>query len=132
LPQDIYLPRISSGLGVTFLVHYFTPEEANRILPEVKKLVSHVVKLKADIDHTTGRQRNQLVDELGVLISRLEDLGVELKDTQSGLADFPAKRFGEPVYLCWKLGEPEVMFWHEITGGFMGRKTLKPEPMKQV
>jgi hypothetical protein len=114
------------------LVHYFTPEEANRILPEVKKLVSRIVKLKSEIDHETGRQRNQSVDELGVLISRLEELGVELKDTQSGLADFPAKRFGEPVYLCWKLGEPEVMYWHEIAGGFMGRKALKPEPLKQI
>lgn len=114
------------------MVHYFTPEEANRVLPEVRKLVSRIVKLKTEIDQATGKQRNSLVDELGVLISRLEELGVELKDTQSGLADFPAKKFGEPVYLCWKLGEPEVMYWHEITGGFTARKTLKPEPLKQV
>lgn len=114
------------------MAHFFTPEEANRILPEVGKLVSRIVHLKSEIEKATSKHRNELVDELGVLISRLEELGVELKDTETGLADFPAQRFGEPVYLCWRLGEPEVMYWHDLTGGFRGRKVLKPEPLKQV
>ncbi len=114
------------------MVHKFTPEQANRILPEVRKIVSRVVQLKSDIDMAAGKHRNGLVDELGVLISRLEGLVVELKDTETGLADFPAERFGEPVYLCWKLGESEVMYWHDIAGGFRGRKTLKPEALKQI
>jgi hypothetical protein len=45
-----------------------------------------------------------------------------------GLLDFPAMRFSEPVYLCWKIGEDEIIYWHGLSEGFRGRKLLQPEP----
>lgn len=54
----------------------------------------------------------------------LADLGLVLRDTQIGLVDFPAERDGEPVYLCWKLGEDEVAFYHGDRSGLSGRTPL--------
>lgn len=105
----------------------FTPEEANRLLPQVRLLVTRMVELKMEIDSSSGQRRNQSVDELGVIISKIESMGVELKDLDSGLVDFPAERFGEKVYLCWRRGEREVLHWHNLTEGFRGRKPVKPE-----
>jgi len=71
------------------------------------------------------------MDRLSLLISKIQEKGVELKDADVGLVDFPALRFSEPVYLCWKLGEEEVLFWHG-SEGFRGRKPLRPEAAKIV
>ena len=54
----------------------------------------------------------------------LADLGLVLRDTQIGLVDFPSERDGEPVYLCWKLGEDEVAFYHGDRSGLSGRTRL--------
>ncbi len=112
------------------LIHYFTPEEANRILPKIRDVMQRVVHLKRAIDSSSGKSRNEAVDELGIQISKLEEIGVELKDMETGLVDFPANRFGELVDLCWKLGENEVVYWHRPNEGFKGRKPLKPEPLE--
>lgn len=58
------------------------------------------------------------------LTERLEEWGVELRDLSTGLVDFPATRLDEDVYLCWRLGEPEVAWWHPRTEGFGGRRPL--------
>ena len=50
--------------------------------------------------------------------------GVQVKDPETGLCDFPSVREGRPVVLCWKLGEPEVEFWHELDAGLAGRVPL--------
>jgi hypothetical protein len=112
------------------LTHYFTPEEANKILPQVREIIQQVVALKKTIDSVSGRSRNMAVDQLGTQISKLEEIGVELKDMDTGLIDFPADRFGETVELCWKLGEDQVLYWHRPSEGFRGRKLLKPEPLE--
>ena len=110
------------------MTHFFTPEEANKKLLVVRPLVSRIVELKKEIDSATeGKRKNELMDELGMNISRLEEIGIELKDMESGLIDFPAMRYNEPVYLCWRLGEKEVLYWHGMVEGFKGRKLLKPE-----
>lgn len=57
-------------------------------------------------------------------IEELRQLGVEPKGAIEGLVDFPAILDGRPVYLCWKLGEPEVAHWHELDAGFAGRQSL--------
>ena len=54
----------------------------------------------------------------------LQQLGVELKDYFTGLIDFPCWMNGHEVYLCWRLGEPEVGHWHELDAGFAGRQKL--------
>ena len=58
----------------------------------------------------------------------LQNLGIELKDYFIGLIDFPCRMDGREVYLCWRLGEPEVAYWHELDAGFAGRQKLRPAP----
>jgi len=65
-----------------------------------------------------------LVEELDAVVHEIQQTGVELKDLQLGLIDFPAELDGEMVYLCWQFGEPEVAFWHHPTTGFAGRRPL--------
>jgi hypothetical protein len=108
----------------------YTPEKANRMLSEVREIVTRIVDLKQELDLTSSsKRRAECIDELGRLMSRLEERGIELKDIDNGLIDFPATRFGSKVYLCWKLGEAEVMYWHDLQSGFKGRRSLKPEAM---
>jgi hypothetical protein len=109
---------------------FFTPEQANKMLPEVRIIIGRIVELNNEIPALIGRRRNESIDELTVQISKLEQMGIELKDATLGLIDFPAKRFDEKVFLCWKLGEPEVMYWHDLHSGFKGRRPLKPELLK--
>lgn len=111
------------------LTHFFTPEEANRSLPDIRNLVSQVVELKKRIDHSAGLSSGEDMSKLTKLISKIEESGVQLKDADIGLIDFPAVRFREPVYLCWKLGEEEVLYWHG-SEGFRGRKPLRAETTK--
>jgi hypothetical protein len=63
-------------------------------------------------------------DDLQGVLATIESLGVELKDLELGLVDFPAERGGRRVLLCWQYGEPEVAFWHGADEGFAGRKPL--------
>jgi hypothetical protein len=113
------------------LTHFFTPEEANRALPEITNLVSQAVELKKKIDRSPDSERSPNLDKLSSLMAKIGEKGAELKDADIGLIDFPAVRFNEPVYLCWKLGEEEVLYWHG-SEGFRGRKPLKPEATKIV
>lgn len=110
----------------------YTPERANRALREdVRETVTRVVELKKELDSLAGSvRRSECIDELGRLVSKLEERGIELKDMDTGLIDFPADRFGEKVYLCWKLGEAEVAYWHDLRSGFRGRQALRPEPVR--
>ena len=64
------------------------------------------------------------VAEIEANVEELRALGVEPKNGPEGLVDFPAMMEGRPVYLCWKLGEPEVLHWHDLDAGFRGRQPL--------
>jgi hypothetical protein len=127
---------------------YFTVEEANQLLPRLRqwlprlqarrrrlhtvqhKLAELTLKASANGDlleeevNATQREAKRLSEELDKLIARFVDLGCELKDIEQGLVDFPALREGREVYLCWRLGEEEVAFWHEREAGFAGRQLL--------
>lgn len=65
-----------------------------------------------------------LAEAARACLQRLEDLGVVVKDLDTGLLDFPALRHGEPVELCWRVGEPDVSSWHRVGEGFAGRKPV--------
>jgi hypothetical protein len=112
------------------MAHFFTPEEANKRLPEVRKLASQISELKKSLDagSLSDVDRRHALEQFSTLVTKLSDMGIELKDPDSGLLDFPAMKFAEPVYLCWKLGEDEILYWHGLTEGFRGRKLLRPEP----
>lgn len=60
----------------------------------------------------------------GELTRELEELGIELKDPDTGLIDFYHEREGDVVYLCFRLGEDDIVYWHTLQGGFAGRQPL--------
>ncbi len=127
---------------------YFTVEEANKALPLVKVIVSDIVDqfqvvndLKQRLSAVLSERRRPAGDlyseelaqtqselateeeKLAGFIDELTKLGVELKGPD-GLCDFYSMMDGREVYLCWRLGEPQVMHWHELDAGVAGRKPL--------
>jgi hypothetical protein len=128
---------------------YFTVAEANAMLPLVRAIVHDVTELARELRERHERlthlrpgdrlrlseahdeelqhlqaeqQRGQ--EKMEEYVRELEHLGIELKDYFTGLIDFPSLMNGRPVYLCWRLGEPEVGHWHELEAGFAGRQKL--------
>ena len=126
----------------------FTVEEANRTLPLVSKIVEDLVrehKLWEDkvrefelatvgsspehpdpIAELLQIEALRLAKDIEGYIAELNDLGVICKGMDTGLVDFRGQIDGRDVYYCWKLGEPRVMFWHEVDAGFVGRQRLHP------
>ena len=72
----------------------------------------------------SARVVDSMSAEAESLVDEIFDLGVALKDVEQGLVDFPAIRDGRIVYLCWKQGEDEIRFWHDVDTGFAGRQPL--------
>jgi hypothetical protein len=64
------------------------------------------------------------LDRLQTLVDELSEVGCELKDYQTGLVDFVGRHLGRDVYLCWKLGEGKIGYWHELQTGFAGRQPV--------
>ena len=130
----------------------FTPAEANATLPLVRAIVSDLVELSRELAERQQRlamlmrgkvsnsrdpYREELVqvqeelekDSLRIrdYVEELRALGVEPKGSTEGLVDFPARLNGRNVYLCWKLGESRVLFWHDMETGYTGRQSLRPD-----
>jgi hypothetical protein len=105
---------------------FFTPQQANESLSEIRGIVERIVSIKKDVDSKTDDDAiAKTMELLEGEIQKLEDLGCVLKDMSIGLVDFPAVRLGARVWLCWKLGETAVVFWHGLHEGFAGRKQVK-------
>ncbi len=124
----------------------FTTAQANAMLPLVGAIVRDITELAhslrdrqqrlnrvnpAGLDQARREELEQIQSEMEQEQERmhgyemeLQQLGVELKDYFLGLIDFPSWMDGREVYLCWRLGEPEVAHWHELNAGFAGRKKL--------
>ncbi len=102
----------------------FTLQRVRKVLPHVRKLTSEIAGLSKKAAKVDGAERRTLLRTAAELVGKLEDIGCELKSSELGLVDFPALRGGHPVYLCWRLGEETVSFWHSPSDGFGGRKAL--------
>ncbi len=127
----------------------FTIEQANAMLPLVKAITGDLANLASEVMErrhrlatlTAGRELkpgDPYADELAQtetelekdivrvqeFLAELRTLGVEPKGALEGLVDFPSLMDGRIVYLCWRLGEPEVLHWHELEAGFAGRQSL--------
>jgi hypothetical protein len=63
-------------------------------------------------------------ERLDGIVHSIQELGAVVKDMNTGLIDFPALREGREVYLCWRFGEAEILYWHETDAGFSGRQAL--------
>ena len=107
---------------------FFTPAEANELLPEVEKVVAQISKIKKSSEMLSDEAETaDAMDSLQHEIQKLEDLGCVLKDLSIGLVDFPAVRLGVRVWLCWKSGEKKVEFWHGLHEGFANRKPVNED-----
>jgi hypothetical protein len=130
-------------------MRHFTAEEANAALAGVRPLVEQLVALRREHVVALAREEElerkvrgngggippaslaeataaaaELARELARLVDEIGKCGAQVKDLDSGLVDFPARRRGETVLLCWKLGEEEIRYWHRIEDGFAGRRPL--------
>jgi hypothetical protein len=65
-----------------------------------------------------------LIDQMAAGVARIDTLGLTLRDIERGLVDFPALVSGRQVWLCWRYGETEIGWWHELETGFDGRRGL--------
>ena len=65
-----------------------------------------------------------VIDQMQAGVARIDELGVTLREIETGLVDFPALVSGRQVWLCWRLGEGDVEWWHELSDGFGGRRPL--------
>ena len=128
---------------------HFTLEEANALLPRLSDLLIQIQEGKAKHDrleeqaeeyahhvssngHVVEKRLNETRQELAKaaaevnsLVQKVNDLGCEVKGIDEGLVDFLSERAGRDVYLCWKLGEPDIRWWHELETGFAGRRPLE-------
>lgn len=122
----------------------FTIQEANALLPNVRIILARIqrahrklsryreeVKKAANVAEQGGGGIEQgvayasILTELTVRLAELDALGVQLKDFERGLIDFPSLRDGRVVLLCWQLGEgDELEWWHDVDAGFAGRTPL--------
>jgi len=104
---------------------FFTPSHADKALPEVRGIVERVIAIKKEADSVKDDdEMTDAMERMEKEIRKLEEMGCILKDMSIGLVDFPAVRLGERVWLCWKLGEERVAYWHTRQQGFAGRKPV--------
>jgi hypothetical protein len=132
-------------------VRLYTVEEAREALPVVRPLLQDLVEPTAEVRRlqavVTATRRASLAD--GNLVadamdetpeedsplmvaqvaarrcmSELAEMGIEVKDPARGLIDFYHRRDGDVVFLCYLLGEPDILYWHTLQGGFAGRQPL--------
>ena len=65
-----------------------------------------------------------VIDQMQAGVARIDELGVTLREIETGLVDFPALVSGRQVWLCWRLGEDDIAWWHELSDGIGGRRPL--------
>ena len=122
------------------MFRYFTIKSANEALPSViekfnnlKKQKNEIMKAEQELQSSVSnfeeymiqkQKLNSQMTKFYQLIEDLESTGGSLKGLDQGLLDFPSKRFDEDVWLCWKDGETEIKFWHDMNSGFNGRKPI--------
>jgi hypothetical protein len=135
---------------------FFNLLEAESALPEVERLLRGLITDRQDYAEAEGEltrigQRISLAggmipprDQIGLLrqrkdtaaralkasLEKIQEIGCLLKDLDTGLIDFPTLYHGQEVYLCWKLGESGISFWHHVEDGFQGRKPIDSEFLK--
>jgi hypothetical protein len=128
------------------VTRYFGIDQANDLVEEVRPLLQQlrddreeVARIQSELQRqreTNGsaehaEQLTQMQTELRHIVRRMQQsvnqidgLGITLRDIGSGLIDFPALANGRPIWLCWRLGENDVEWWHEVNVGFDSRQPL--------
>jgi hypothetical protein len=129
---------------------HYTVAEANAALPLMRSILRDITQLAVEVRdryehlarirpsdekaqpsaheeelHGMQTELTRARDRMQEYMDELKSLSVELKDPYVGLIDFPCWLDDREVYLCWKLGEPEVAHWHELDSGFAGRQPIQ-------
>jgi len=122
---------------------YFTLQEANESLQLIRPILDEIMEIRNKIlakqpeawpaiEKSAGNGGNKALsdlvvdfEQLDVLIHQILDTGVQVKDINIGLLDFSALKDGREVYLCWKYGEDDIAFWHEVDAGYTGRQPIE-------
>lgn len=131
-------------------MRHFTVDEANALIPtltpvleDLREVRLRMLRAMAEVRRFSARAaQNGHGENTGVFdrendleriqenlrdhLRYLEGLGIELKDVEEGIVDFPTRMYGRDVYLCWRLGEERVSHWHDRDSGFAGRQQLAP------
>jgi len=129
---------------------FFNLLEAERLLPEIGGLLRSLIQLKEEYERTET-ELNRLMQRVSIVggmippreriaqlrtrkdatarglqssLEKLQETGCQLKDIEIGLVDFPTLYRDKEVYLCWKLGESSIGFWHHVEDGFRGRQPI--------
>jgi hypothetical protein len=120
----------------------FTFEEANAALEFIRPIMAEIIQIRASIlerqpeawpviEKAAGNGGSKVASGVALDFARLDallhqilDTGAEVKDINTGLVDFRSLREGREVYLCWKAGEDQIGFWHDLDAGFAGRQAL--------
>src|ERR1017187_7645272 len=129
---------------------HFTLDEARALLPAVSRMIREAVQSKqryqegdrylqdlaqrillqggmsveTNVAEAWKTQRDSSAQSLRSLMEKIEEMGVVVKDLDVGLVDFPTLYRGEEVYLCWRMDEPDIHYWHSVHEGFAGRKEI--------
>lgn len=121
---------------------YYTPTEANHLLEIVRPMVGEMMTIAEKIQahqpelwdaakKSAGNGGSAILskllpdfDRLHSLLHEFQDMDIEIKDLTIGLIDFVCLKDGREIYLCWKYGEEQIQFWHEIEAGFAGRQKI--------
>lgn len=124
------------------MARHFSVDEANAILPRVRAIVASVLAarqrmidaqpevwptLEKAVGNGGSKKAGELVEEFKKVedgVKALQNLGILVKDVNTGLLDFPSLRGDREVFLCWRYDEPEVAFWHDLQAGFAGRQAI--------
>lgn len=120
----------------------FTPAEADRTLPLVRRIVADILERAGEMrelasapqDPDAERRRRELERGLETCLRELRSIGCEYKDWgfDKGLVDFPARIDGRPVLLCWRSDEPRVAWYHAPDAGYAGRTPIPAELLGAV
>ena len=125
------------------MAKYYTPKQANEALVTVRPMLEEMMEIGENIrthqpelweliQKSAGNGGgNSLLsklltdfDRLDLLLHQIHDMGIQVKDLTIGLIDFVALHDDREIYLCWKVGEDSIQFWHEIEAGFSGRQLI--------
>jgi hypothetical protein len=120
-------------------MHLYDVDEANALLPELTQILERLRVANETLVSThqglvaaaprnggghPGLKLLHAAQECADCLGKLNEWDVLLRDPETGLVDFPAERDDEPIFLCWRLGEPEVAWWHPTDTGVAGREPL--------
>ena len=124
---------------------FFTVAEVRELLPSLKKLVGQVIEITEKLEEqrgvvekfaessandSGGPEGTAYLEGLAVIrncLDRIQETGCMVKSLEEGLIDFSHLKDGREVYLCWRYGEEDILYWHEMDEGFLGRVPLVEE-----